>query len=123
MLLRTVLFFFWRELLRTVLLAAFCMLAFFYMFSDPASASTKKAMLRTVGQLLRWLCIFFFCAFRGVGSFLLYYSIIFVCFRSVAKPCVAQKFASTLVNLVITETEPKVSGYYRNQTVSMYKTV
>ena len=36
---------------------------------------------------------------------------------------VVQKFASTLVILVITETEPKLNGYYRNRTVSMYKTV
>jgi hypothetical protein len=36
---------------------------------------------------------------------------------------VIQKFASTLVNLVITETEPNLYGYYRNRTVFLYETV
>ena len=39
------------------------------------------------------------------------------------KLCVIQKFASTLVSLVITETEPNLFGYYRNRTVFAYKTI
>ena len=36
---------------------------------------------------------------------------------------VDQKFASTLVILVITENKPKSNGYYRNRTVYVYKTI
>ena len=39
------------------------------------------------------------------------------------KLCVIQKFASSLVSLVITETEPNLFGYYRNRIVFTYKTV
>jgi hypothetical protein len=34
-----------------------------------------------------------------------------------------QKFALTLVDLVITESEPNLHGYYRNQTVFLYETI
>ena len=36
---------------------------------------------------------------------------------------VIQKFASTLVNLVITETESNLYGYYRNRTIFLYEIV